>query len=258
MRFFPLRAHVPTLGFARCHLNPHVCDSLFQSVGSFLGRECQNKSISEYLRRARLLWELAGEITDQKLTLKEHITHQGTAQRNWNYPSENTKTGHRSWLYRGQEEHKAEQLERTPSFRATTQFKKQPVTNSSFQFGGSLHSLSTLTRWLWEHEEACAFTRRDSVLSTYPVPGSRASQPPLLEPLHSPLRGDSHSAQRTGEEMALRNTNPPASRHAHKGRAGLKVSLGTPKPTHLTTCYFSLNKLVPVEFSMSTFQEIKK
>lgn len=85
------------------------------------------------------------------------------------YPNENTKTGHRSWLYRGQEEHKAERLERTPSFRATKQCKKQPVTSSSFKFGASLHSLSTLTRWLWEHEETCAFTHRERVLSTYPV-----------------------------------------------------------------------------------------
>lgn len=97
------------------------------------------------------------------------------------YPSKNTKAGHRSCLYRGQEEHKVERLERTPSFRATKQFKKQPVTNSSFKFEDSLYSLSTLTRWLWEHEEACSFIRRDSVLSTYPVSGSSASQP---------LRGD--------------------------------------------------------------------
>lgn len=75
--FFPLRAHVPTLGFARCHLNPHVCDSLIKSVGSFLGWECQNKSVNKHLLRTWLLWELAGEMTDQELTLKEHIIYQG-------------------------------------------------------------------------------------------------------------------------------------------------------------------------------------
>lgn len=58
--------------------------------------------------------------------------------------------------------------------------------------------------------------------------------------------------------MPLRTANLPASRHAQKVRAGLKVSLGAPKPPHLATCYFSSNKLVPVEFSVSTFQEFKK
>lgn len=86
--------------------------------GSVLGRECQNKSISEHLRRAQLLWRLAREVTDQKLTRKEPITHQGTPQRNWSDPSENTMTGSGRWLCRGQEEHQAERLESTPSFRA--------------------------------------------------------------------------------------------------------------------------------------------
>lgn len=75
--FFPRRAHVPTFGFARCHLNSHVCDSLIKSMGSFLGWKCQKKSVNEHLLRTWLLWELAGERTDQKVALKEHIIYRG-------------------------------------------------------------------------------------------------------------------------------------------------------------------------------------
>lgn len=75
--FFPLRAHVPTFGFARCHLNPHVCDSLIKSVGSFLGWRCQSKSLNKHFLRTWLLWELAREVTGQKLALKEHTSYQG-------------------------------------------------------------------------------------------------------------------------------------------------------------------------------------
>lgn len=46
-------------------------------MGSFLGWKCQKKSVNKHLLKTWLLWETAGERTDQKVALKEHIIYQG-------------------------------------------------------------------------------------------------------------------------------------------------------------------------------------
>lgn len=121
--FFPWRAHVPTFGFARCHLNPHVCDSLIKSMGSFLGWKCQKKSVSKHLLRTWLLWELAGERTDQKVALKEHFNYQGiqlcvgvlTTEKLEHKPAKTERQDVGISGTGAEEKHKAERLGRLPA-----------------------------------------------------------------------------------------------------------------------------------------------
>ena len=150
IRFFPpLRAHVPTLGFARCHLNPHVCDSLIKSMGSFLGWRCQSKSVNKYLLRTWLLWELEGKNNRSGTYPQETYYLSGNLSvcsnhREIHHPAK-TQRQRLGVNYTGPEEkHKAESLGRTLSFLETIWFKRQPLTNISDQSRDSLGSLRIL------------------------------------------------------------------------------------------------------------------